>query len=191
MTATRHGFFRAGFMLCDRCALNVRCDRFVPGGECVFEKEIFERVVREFTEVYGLDLVADRALVELAALNAIRLMRVWNYESAVGFGSESQALGVYTGRLEKSLLRLLRELDVSRSRRGKTGGGKGLLVDVRQVIQRSALAAEKRRTRKIRPGTYIYRVRPLTVYRMVLKDFDELIESIEEEKGGENSGEDC
>ena len=191
MSATRHGFFRLGFMVCDRCAFNARCDRFVPGGECIFEKEIFDRVVGEFSVAYGLDLVADRVLVELAALNAIRLMRVWNYESAVGFGSESQALGVYTGRLEKSLVRLLRELAVSRGGRGKMGGSKGLLVDVRQVMERSALAAEKRRVRKLVPKRWIYRVKPLTVYRMILEDFDELIESVEEEKGGGNSGEGC
>jgi len=164
-----------GFMLCDRCAFNARCDCFVPGGECVFEKEIFDRIVGEFSVAYGLDPVADRVLVELLAFKVIRLMRAWNYESVTGFTSESQALGVYTGRLEKSLVRLMNELAVSRSKRGRTDGLKGLMVDVRQVMERSALAA-RRKTRKVRPESYIYKVKPLTVYRMILDDFDEFAE---------------
>jgi len=37
VSALKHGFFRAGFMLCDRCAWNSECKLFRPGGECLRE----------------------------------------------------------------------------------------------------------------------------------------------------------
>jgi hypothetical protein len=33
LSALKHGFFRRGFMACDRCVLNAKCEAFVPAGE--------------------------------------------------------------------------------------------------------------------------------------------------------------
>lgn len=49
MSALRHGFFRRGFMLCDRCVLNVKCESFVPGGECAVERRAYGWIVRRLS----------------------------------------------------------------------------------------------------------------------------------------------
>ena len=45
MSALKHGFFRRGFMLCDRCVLNGRCEFFVPCGDCGLEMKSFDLLV--------------------------------------------------------------------------------------------------------------------------------------------------
>jgi len=52
MSALKHGFFRAGFMLCDRCALNTKCKHFKPEGQCLLERKAFERVVSDLMEEF-------------------------------------------------------------------------------------------------------------------------------------------
>ena len=55
MSALKHGFFRKGFMLCDRCVLNGRCEAFVPSGECDVEKKTYDQVFSELIEQYWLE----------------------------------------------------------------------------------------------------------------------------------------
>jgi len=178
LSAVRHGFFRVGFMLCDRCVLNVRCGRFSPGGECVFEREVFDRVVEDFTEAYGLDMFADRLSVELIAMDVVRLMRAWNYDAVRGFASEFEVVGNYVSRLEKSLRKLLNDLAVNRGRREKSEGLGGLLTDVKQVIERSAVLSgrrekmDRRRIARI-PRKLTSKVSLHQIYLTILEDFEE------------------
>lgn len=75
MSNFKHGLFWAGFILCDRCVSNAACEHFVPKGQCLLEREAFEKVVAELTEEFDLDSVADKILVERAAMYLIRIMR--------------------------------------------------------------------------------------------------------------------
>jgi len=85
MSALKHGFFRRGFMLCDRCVLNVKCERFVPGGECAIEKQAYDWLVSELMSQYGLEGLADEILVGRAAMHLIRIVRAEVYEANVEF----------------------------------------------------------------------------------------------------------
>jgi hypothetical protein len=50
MSALKHGFFRAGFMLCDRCATNTNCPHFTPKSQCLLERQAFEKIVSDLVE---------------------------------------------------------------------------------------------------------------------------------------------
>lgn len=50
MSALKHGFFRRGLMLCDRCVLKGKCEFLVPSGECAIEKKAYDLVVSELME---------------------------------------------------------------------------------------------------------------------------------------------
>jgi hypothetical protein len=75
LSALRHGFFRRGFMLCDRCVLNVKCEAHVPGGECAVERKAYDSVVSELMAQYGLEGLVDEILVERVAMYLIRVAR--------------------------------------------------------------------------------------------------------------------
>jgi len=55
-------------MLCDRCVLNVKCEFFVPGGECAVEKKAYEEVSCELVAQYGLEGLGDEILVGRVAM---------------------------------------------------------------------------------------------------------------------------
>jgi len=78
-------------MLCDRCALNGECKHFQPKEQCVPEKRAFEKVVSKLIDEFELESVADRILVERAAMYLIRIARAEAYEVIVGL-SENSAL---------------------------------------------------------------------------------------------------
>jgi hypothetical protein len=64
LSALKHGLFSSGFMSCDRCVSNAKCERFVPGSRCVLEQEAFDKIVAELVDEYDLDGVADKILAE-------------------------------------------------------------------------------------------------------------------------------
>lgn len=136
MSALKHGFFRAGFMLCDRCALNVKCEHFKPGGLCLLERKAFENVVSELMEEFGLESVADRILVERAAMYLIRIARAEAYEAAVGVTEKSALWGVYISRLDNTLRGLLNDLAVTRLKRKQLEKDEALLVSVDEVLKK-------------------------------------------------------
>lgn len=173
----RHGLYRHGFMLCDRCVWNGACDGFEAGGDCRLEREAFEGVVGSLVEEYGLDGVADRILAERAAMYLIRLARADAYEAWVGVSEGSAAWGSYMVRLDRSLMELLRELAVTRAVRMKMEAGKKLTVGVEELINMFVRRAERRAEaegRRIRmPRAPIFRGRPVAVevYRRIREDW--------------------
>ena len=115
MSALKHGFFRRGFMLCDRCVLNGKCERLIPGGECGVERKAYETIVSELKEEYGLQGLADEILVERVAMYLIRVARAEVYEAHVGVSTSSVAWGKYIADLDKMLRVFLRELVLTRA----------------------------------------------------------------------------
>ncbi len=99
MSALKHGLFRVGFMFCDRCVINASCGRFEDGSECVVEKEAFEKLVKELTKHYRLDMVADRILAKRAAIYLIRIPGAEAYEATVGITAKSVFWETYISRL--------------------------------------------------------------------------------------------
>jgi hypothetical protein len=73
MGAVKHGLFQRGFMVCDRCVLQARCETFVPGGECRVEQEAFDGPVAELTRQY------------LAGWNRNARLPSSSFTSAIGF----------------------------------------------------------------------------------------------------------
>lgn len=155
MSALKHGFFRVGFMLCDRCVLNARCERFVPGGECVLEREAYEETVKELMEQYGLEGLADEILASRVAMYLIRIARVEGYESTVGVTDKSVLLGKYITQLDNTLRRLMNDLAVTRAKRKQFEKSERLMVGVDDLLKKFIRECEPR-TKKRR----VYRREP-------------------------------
>jgi hypothetical protein len=153
VSALKHGFFRAGFMLCDRCAWNAECKHFKPEGQCVLEKRAFRKAVSELMEEFELESVADRILVERAGMYLIRIARAEAYEAAVGVTEKSALWGAYISRLDNTLRGLFNDLAVTRLKRKQFAKSEALLVSVDEVIKKFAKAeAEPRKRGKRRAG---------------------------------------
>jgi len=149
MSAVKHGFFRAGFMLCDRCVLNTRCEWFKPGGECVREKEAYEWTVKELKAQYGLEGLADEILASRVAMYLIRIARAENYESAVGVTDDSILWGRYVSRLDNTLRGLMNDLAVTRAKRKQLDKEEKLLISVDDLLGSLARKRKAKRRRII------------------------------------------
>jgi len=160
MSALKHGFFRRGFMLCDRCVLSAKCESFVPGGECAVERKAYDCVVSELMGQYGLEGLADEILARRVAMYLIRIARAEVYEANVGVSDESAVWGKYIAGLDSTLRVLLKDLALTRAERKKLEKG-GVLVDVDRLLDGLA--------RKSRVEARVARRRSLM--GLVLKDW--------------------
>ncbi len=133
VSALKHGFFRRGFMLCDRCVLNGKCELLTPGGECGVERKAYDTIVSELKEQYGLKGLADEILAERVAMYLIRVARAEVYEAQVGVSSSSVAWGKYIVDLDKMLRVFLRELVLTRASQ-KSMRKNDVLTDVDDLL---------------------------------------------------------
>lgn len=140
LSALKHGLFRAGFMLCDRCAFNGECEHFKPKGQCSLEREAFEWVVSELIKEFELESLADKILVERVAMYLIRIARAEAYEAAVGVSEKSTLWGAYISRLDNTLRGLLNDLAMTRLKRKQLEESEALLVSVDEVLKKFAKA---------------------------------------------------
>lgn len=138
LSALKHGFFRAGFMLCDRCAWNGECKLFRAGGDCARERRVFRRVVSELCDEFGLESVADRILVERVAMYLVRIARAEAYECFVGVSEKSVLWGGYISRLDNALRGLMGDLAVTRVKRKQLEKSEALLVSVDELMKKFA-----------------------------------------------------
>lgn len=143
MSASKHGLHIAGFMLCDRCASNGSCEHFIPKARCWVEREAFGKIVLELTDEFELDSVADRILVERAAMYLIRIMRAENYEASRGVTEKSAQWGTYISRLDNAVRGLFNDLAISRGKRKQFERGEALLVSIDEVLKKFAKAEQK------------------------------------------------
>lgn len=150
MSALKHGFFKRGFMLCDRCVLNGKCESFAPGGDCAVEKQAYDWLYSELVSQYALEGLADEVLVGRAAMYLIRIARAEVYEANVGVSGASATWGRYVGELDKGLRVMLKDLALTRSERKKLEKDE-LLVDVDRLLdglaKRSRIEARIMRVR--------------------------------------------
>jgi len=147
LSALKHGFFRVGFMLCDRCVSNVECGHFQPKGRCLLERRAFDRVVSELFDEFELESVADRILVERVAMYLIRIARAEAYDVAVGVTESSALWGTYISRMDNTLRGLLNDLALTRVKRKQLEKNEALLVSVDEVVQKFAKAESESRKR--------------------------------------------
>jgi hypothetical protein len=146
-------------MLCDRCVLNVKCESFVPGGECAVERQAYDWLVSELMRQYGLEGLADEILVGRVAMYLIRIVRAEVYEANVGVSDAAVAWGKYIAGLDNILRGLLKDLALTRTERKKVEK-EDVLVDVDRLLNSLARKSEVK-TKAAR----------LSVYRFVLKDW--------------------
>lgn len=181
VSALKHGFFRRGFMLCDRCVLNGRCDSFVPGEDCALERKAYDRLVAELMGQYGLEGLADEILVQRAAMYLIRIARAEVYEANVGLSSKSAVWGKHIAGLDSTLRMLLKDLALTRSAR-KSAERDDLVVDVSRLLK----SLEKKTTVK---RTFLAQVE--SPMGLLLRDWEEETRKLEPagegEKGEEGS----
>ena len=133
MRALRHGFFRRGFMLCDRCVLNGKCEALVPGGECAVERKGYDSGVSELMAQYALDGLVDEILADRAAMYLIRVARAEAYEANVGVSSGSVSWGKYVAGLDRMLRDFLREMALTRASK-KSLQRSDVLTDVDDLL---------------------------------------------------------
>jgi len=138
MSALRHGLYRIGFMLCDRCTMNANCEQFNPDSVCAIEKDAYEQLVKELTKHYKLDMVADRILAERAAMYLIKISRVETHEATSGVTQKSLFLGNYITRLDNTLRGFLNDLAVSRLKRKSLEKTEQLMVNIEDILERLA-----------------------------------------------------
>jgi hypothetical protein len=143
MNASKHGLHSAGFMLCDRCVSNVSCEHFVPKGRCWVEQEAFGKISAQLTDEFELDTVADRILVERAAMYLVRIMRAEAYEAGKGVSEKSAQWGMYISRLDNTVRGLFNDLAISRLKRRQYERGEALLVSLDEVLKKFARAEQK------------------------------------------------
>ncbi len=143
LSASKHGLHSAGFMSCDRCASNGSCERFVPKARCWVEQDAFGKIVVQLTDEFELDSVADRILVERAAMYLIRIMRAEAYEAASGVSDRSAQWGMYISRLDNTVRGLFNDLAISRGKRKQFERGEVLLVSLDEVLKKFAMAEKK------------------------------------------------
>jgi hypothetical protein len=129
----KHGFFRRGIMLCDRCILNGKCECLIPDGECAVEKKAYGEIVAELTSQYGLDGIADEILVGRVAMVLIRVARAEVYEANVEVSDSSVLWGKYISDLDRMLRAFLKDLALTRAARKKMDKS-NVLVDVDELL---------------------------------------------------------
>jgi hypothetical protein len=149
-------------MLCDRCVLNVRCESFVPGSECVVERRVYDGLVSELMRQYGLDGLADEILARRVAMYLIRIVRAEVYEANVGVSDASVVWGKYIASLDKALRDLLKDLAITRGERKKLEKG-DVLVDVDRLLSGLERKSEVR-VRKVKG-------RRRSLMRLVFRDW--------------------
>jgi hypothetical protein len=107
------------------------------------EREAFGKIVVQLTEEFELDSVADRILVERAAMYLIRIMRAEAYEAASGVSEKSAQWGMYISRLDNTVRGLFNDLAISRGKRKQFERGEALLVSLDEVVKKFAKAEQK------------------------------------------------
>jgi len=135
-------------MLCDRCAWNGECRHFQAKSQCLLEKRAFEKVVSKLIEEFELESLADRILVERAAMYLIRIARAEAYDVAVGITEKSALWGAYISRLDNTLRGLLNDLALTRVKRKQLEKNEALLVSVDDVLKKFAKAEAESRKRE-------------------------------------------
>jgi len=143
LSAAKHGLFSAGFMLCDRCASNGSCEHFVPKARCWVEREAFGKIVAQLTDEFELDSVADKILVERAAMYLIRIMRAEAYEVVSGVSEKSALWGMHISKLDNTVRNLFNDLAISRGKRKQFERGEALLVSLDEVLKKFAKAEQQ------------------------------------------------
>lgn len=138
MSNLKHGFFKRGFMLCDRCVLNAKCETFVSGKECSAEKQAYDWLSSELIGQYELNGVTDEVLAGRVSMYMIRIVRAEVYEASVGVSEASAVWGRYMGELDKGLRALMRDMALTRSERKETEKY-DVLVDVDQLLNGLAM----------------------------------------------------
>jgi hypothetical protein len=83
---------------------------------------------------FELESVADRILVERAAMYLVRIARAEAYEVAVGVTEKSALWGVYISRLDNTLRGLLNDLALTRVKRKQVEKDEALLVSALIVL---------------------------------------------------------
>jgi len=155
-------------MLCDRCAMNGECRYFKPKGRCLLEKKSFQKVVAELIDEFELESVADRILVERAAMYLIRIARAEAYEAAVGVTDSSALWGGYISRLDNTLRGLLNDLAVTRLKRKQLEKSEALLVSVDDVLKKFAKSEARAEPRRHGRRIEVEKRRALVVQKRAL-----------------------
>jgi hypothetical protein len=130
-------------MLCDRCASNGGCEHFAPKSRCWVEQEAFGKVVLQLTDEFELDSVADKILVERAAMYLVRITRAEAYEAGKGVSDKSAQFGNYISRMDNTVRGLFNDLAISRGKRRQHDHGEALLVSLDEVLKKFAKAEQK------------------------------------------------
>jgi hypothetical protein len=102
------------------------------------ERQAFEKVVSDLVEEFDLDNVADKILVERAAMYLIRITRAEAYEAAVGVTEKSALWGAYISRLDNMLRGLFNDLAMTRGKRKQLEKNEALLVSLDEILKKFA-----------------------------------------------------
>lgn len=108
------------------------------------EQEAFEKVIAGLTEEFELDSLADKILVERAAMYLVRIVRTEAYESTVGMTEKAAFWGYYISRLDNMLRGLFSDLAISRAKRKYLAKDEALLVSLDEVLRKFAKVEQEK-----------------------------------------------
>jgi hypothetical protein len=137
-------------MLCDRCVLNTRCERFEPGGACGAEREAYDWLVSQLLEQYELEGLADEILAGRVAMYLIRIARAEAYESAIGVTDKLVLWGRYIRGLDNTLRGVMRDLAVTRAKRKQLEKGEELMVSLDELLRKFVQTSEPKKREPFR-----------------------------------------
>jgi hypothetical protein len=100
------------------------------------EKTSFKRTVSELTDEFELDSLADKILVERAAMYLVRVARAEAYEAGFGPSQKLPTWGNYISKLDNTMRGLLSDLAVTRAKRKQLEKSDSLLVSVDDVLKK-------------------------------------------------------
>lgn len=146
LSALKHGFYRSGFMLCDRCVLNAKCESIVPRGECAVERKAYDSIVSELVAQYGLEGLADEVLAGRVAMYLVRIARTEIYEASIGFAKATVIWGEYIVRLDKILRALSKDLVLTRADRALLDKD-NVLVDIDRLLASLSAGKDRKQVR--------------------------------------------
>jgi len=177
-------------MLCDRCTVNVKCERFKPGDQCQLEKEAFGNLVSEVVEEFELESIADRIMVERVAMYLLRIARAEAYEAGAGITEKSAVWGTYITRLDNTLRGLFDDLAMTRAKRKRLEKDEALLVSVDEVLKKFAKAEDSvkkaRKTKIEKRSVLTSRRRLLLSWR---KEYSKMLLKLRRREFGQESEE--
>ena len=129
---------------------------------------MFNKIVSELIEEFGLDNLVDEIMVKRAAMYLVHMARAETYEATVGVSDKSAYWGAYIARMDNMVRNYFNDLAISRAKRLQLEKGDAMLVSLDEVMRKFASTEKK----KAKPKNQEIKFRSMSdrSYRLSLRE---------------------